>query len=92
MLEILRITTGLLINNVELWGGGARFVLVDPIYPVTPSTILSIYYVAGSRLVIEKIGVNKTFSLPSSNLQALGGEEGRAGRKFGKNLGPCLDA
>lgn len=46
MLEILRITTGLLLNNVELWGGGAMLVLVDLIHPVTPSTILSIYYVA----------------------------------------------
>lgn len=43
MLEILGITTGLLLNNVEFGGGEAMLVLVDPIHPVTPSTILSIY-------------------------------------------------
>lgn len=95
LLEMLRITTGLFLNNVELWGGGSMFVLVDPIYPVTPSTMLSICYAAGSRLVLEKTGVNKMFPLPSNNLQALGKEESWGGWGVGrqevwKKLGPML--
>lgn len=73
MLEILRITVSLLLNNVEFGGGGAVFVSVYPIRLVTPSIILSTYYVASTRLGLEKIEVNKMLSLFKNNLQALSG-------------------
>lgn len=56
MFEILRITISLLLNNEEFWEeGGAMFVLVYPVHLVTPSIILSTYYMASTRLGLEKI-------------------------------------
>lgn len=72
MLGILRITLSLLLNKAELWGGGVLFVWWLPsIHSFLPSFLpqsLSTYYVAGTRLVLEKTEMNKTFSLPSDNL------------------------